>query len=517
MIAEVANREASRPPWLPQINKTSAIALVAFLVGVVAMIARHPFSLAERGDLAIWDYISQSILRGQIPYRDVIEIKSPLSAYLSAAFIALGRLIGLQDVFAVRILQVLLVGALSTLTYLVAEAYLQSRSASVISFLVPLLPEHLTTMIAGTQPKLTMILFGLLTLLFIARHQPFCAGIASMLSFLSWQPGLLFTGVALLVFSNFFTSWRDLRALKTLLGSAIPLVILISYFYLAGALGDLWRWTIAFNLQVYAPREVKGLRESATLIWRITRQAFRSNIVFVVLSAFGLATSIFRLFLSSVRREKPKPGPETIRLVALTAPPIIYLAFCLINFQGSPDLIPLFPFIGIFTGCLVVEVARFIAARLTGRINFSLNLGRLVPTIAMVLIALLLVVHLRYNAESGQTLEDQNKAFQVVAGVLEPDDKIYVHGTLELLVLLKKQNITPYIMFDEGKDDYIAQEKYGGSFQKILDELEVNAPKIISLSRLRRVSHGAAFERWVLERYRELPVSGYDAIYVRKE
>jgi len=58
----------------------------------------------------------------------------------------------------------------------------------------------------------------MVSLLMIAKDKPFWAGVCSMLSCLSWQPGLLFTGVAILIFSRYLTSWRDWRALKVTLG-----------------------------------------------------------------------------------------------------------------------------------------------------------------------------------------------------------------------------------------------------------------------------------------------------------
>src|SRR5437764_12285222 len=187
-------RSAKRPGWCikitptPMTNAASAnhearwpvfgvraswFALAAFVIGVGVILMHHPGRFAERGDLAIWDYVAQSILRGQVPYRDVVEIKTPASAYLSALAMAVGRAAGLQDVAAVRVLQVLLVGLLAAVTYLVAESYLRNRLAAIIAFLVMLLPNHLVVMIAGTQPKLPMILFGMLTLLLIARDKPF--------------------------------------------------------------------------------------------------------------------------------------------------------------------------------------------------------------------------------------------------------------------------------------------------------------------------------------------------------
>src|SRR5215470_3290236 len=55
-----------------------------FLYGVGIALLYRPLSQRETGDAAIWDYVAQCILRGQVLYRDVIEIKGPGSAYLSA-------------------------------------------------------------------------------------------------------------------------------------------------------------------------------------------------------------------------------------------------------------------------------------------------------------------------------------------------------------------------------------------------------------------------------------------------
>src|SRR5580765_7057685 len=55
------------------------------------------------GDRANWDYFAQVIARGGVPYRDVVNIKSPLSAYIGAAAILVGKPFGLGDVLAIRI------------------------------------------------------------------------------------------------------------------------------------------------------------------------------------------------------------------------------------------------------------------------------------------------------------------------------------------------------------------------------------------------------------------------------
>ena len=60
---------------LAGINVTAAIAIVAFLTGAAVMLAYSPTRQVAVGDSAIYDYMAQSIVRGQVPYRDVRESK----------------------------------------------------------------------------------------------------------------------------------------------------------------------------------------------------------------------------------------------------------------------------------------------------------------------------------------------------------------------------------------------------------------------------------------------------------
>ncbi len=232
MESEAVTDRDGRPAarWLELLQRLDGrtFAIIAFLSGVAVMLSYRPWKQIEVGDPAVYDYIAQSILRGQIPYKDVVDIKGPGAAYISALAIFFGKAFGLRDVLAVRLMNVLLVGLLSAVTFLVAEKYLRHRVAAILAFLVPLMPEHFAMMmITGTQPKLPMILFGMASLLLIAKDKPFWAGFCSMLSCLCWQPGLLFTGTAFLIFSGYLTSWRDMRAFKSMLGAAVPLLAVV--------------------------------------------------------------------------------------------------------------------------------------------------------------------------------------------------------------------------------------------------------------------------------------------------
>jgi hypothetical protein len=486
-----------------------------FLLIVGVMFFYRPFSQPVGGDTAIYDYIAQSILRGQVPYRDVVDIKGPGSVYLSALSIACGRVLGMQDVNAVRLLNIVLLGLFSALTFLVVLVYLRSRIAAIIAAILPFVSTSVVDMmIGGTQPKLPMIVFGLLTLLLIARDRPFWAGFCSMLSCLCWQPGLMFAGVAFLIFSHYLTRWRDGSALKVVIGAAIPLAVVVVYFYWKGALGDLWNYAMVYNYSVFAPEAKRSLVEAMANLWKTLRRNFESEVLFVVLSAVGLL-----IFCAERLRAKFKEGfsSELFR-DAIAIPPLVYFAFCLINFQAGPDLIPFLPFIGIFAAWLFVKAAQAISAIKMAR--FAAYLPRaetLIPQFVLAVILALVVTHAAGYRMQGTTLQEQEEEVKTLAGLLNPDDKMYVHGTVGLLVLLNKPNLNPYVFLDWNMDTFVAARKYGGSFKALIDEMEAQTPKIVSISRIKAVTHGEDFEQWVSEHYEEVPLKTLKNVYVRKQ
>lgn len=505
--------QGALPAGWPRIARVESLPrpeILAFLATVVVLFLYRQLSQPEGGDSAIWDYVSQCILRGQIPYRDVIEIKTPGSAYLSAMAMWIGTRFGFTDVIAVRLMQIALVGLLSTTTYLVARDYLRSRSAAMIAFMIPLMSGYFVGwMLEGTQPKLSMTLFGMLSVLFVAKDKPFVAGFCSMLSCLCWQPGLLFTGAAVLIFSRYLTSWRDLRALKTITGAAIPLMIVVLYFYSAGALKEFWIWTVTYNYNVYGPEGTKNLADQLIHIWRVIRRVMGVNVVFLVIGLAGLLT--FTVERAGARLKGREARSPDLFADALIIAPAVYVIFCLIDFQAGPDLIPLFPFIGIFAALFVVKMGRLIRdsrfleqARVSG---WAREAGVAVAFVVMLACAA------SHKAPS-VTLRDQYSEYKTLADVLSPEDKIYAAGAVEILVLLNRPNLNPYIMWDKGKDTYVATQKYGGSFKAIIDEMESQRPRLVAVSRLRGVSSRAELETWISEHY--VKIEGYnDTVYER--
>lgn len=504
-------REATLWPGLRRIANRRVVIVIAFLLGAAVMLFYDPFSHPEAGDPALYDYMAQCIVRGQIPYRDVVDGKAPGSLYVSAAAMVISKTVGLRDIIGVRLMNVLLVGLLSALTYAAVEAYLRDRIAAFIAFLIPLMSTPFALlMMGGTQPKLAMALFGILTLLLIAKDRPMWAGACSMLSCLCWQPGLMFTGVAFLMFSRYLTGWRDRRALKVMLGAAIPLAAVLVYFYSRGALGDLWSWTITYNYTTYGPKLMRGFAEAVSRVWETITDVFRRDVVLVILSAVGITLFFVERIRAKFERREALGSPELFK-DALLIPPAVYLGFCLISFQGPDDLIPLFPFVGIFAGLVISKAARGVAS--SWRTRWA---GRVLIVAPVFILVLAVVRAAAYRVQSGSTLQDQEKEFAIVADLLGTGDKIYAHRGSELLVLLDRSNLNKYVLFDRGKDDYVDARMPGG-FKAVLDEMESQAPKIVSISHLGQVSRRDELRQWVETHYELVPLhSGYDHVYIRK-
>ncbi len=498
-------------PRLADFASPRTLTRLAFLSGVFITLMYRPLVQLESGDQAIWDYIAQAILRGQIPYRDVIEIKTPLSAYLSALIIALVRPLGLNDVIAIRLLYVLLVGAIAATTFYVTFIYLKSRKAGMIAVLTLLMSDHfISWMISGTEPKLCMILFGLFTLILIAKDKPVFAGICSMLSFLSWQPGLLFTGTAVLVLSNYLTRWRDGRAVKVLVGAILPLLITALYFAGPGALDDFWRWTIEYNFKVYAPMAHKT--DSVFHVAAIFYRVFHFEIILPILSLIGLVIYINQQVRARFTDKKTAPE-QYYYSDALWIPPVVYLLFCFINLQAGPDLIPIFPFVGIFAGYCVMRISEWLKQKTA---TSQLQLSNWLPKLAILLMSILALWNgFTFLRERGSPLREQIKSLAPIKKELAEGDSIYAHGATEILVLLNKPNANPYTFLDFGKDDFIASQLTEG-FNGFIAELETQKPKVVVLARLRKVEHRDDLKKWAETYYNIFEVVGYDEAYIRK-
>src|SRR5262249_35040213 len=150
-----------------------------------------------------------------------------------------------------------------------------------------------------------------------------------------------------------------------------------------------------YNYGVYAPETTRGLNDALAHLWRVSLRVFKLEIILVFISLIGMATFAIESVRAKLER-RGQSGSWDFR-AALLIPPMVYLAFCLINFQSGPDLIPLFPFIGLFAGLGLVKLSESRIGR-----GFFKPLPRLALAVIIVLV---LFRAATYKLESGITLQ----------------------------------------------------------------------------------------------------------------
>jgi len=479
-----------------------------FIVVVVVSIAAYlPYQFWKRpssGDRANWDYIAQVIVRGGVPYRDVVNIKTPLSAYIAAGAIVVTRPFGLRDVIAIRVCYTLLAALTVGVTLLVAEAFLKSHRIALIAAIIMMGIDLFGSVNSdGVQPKTPMILFGLLALWLMIKGQPFASGFFGMLSALSWQPGLLFVGAGALGFSRYLTNWRDRKAARLVAGALLPLAVFVLYFWFKGALRDFYSWNFDFNLTVNAPRNLRTAAGVVDRFERLLKNGYRPERIYFCLAIAGLIRFCF-LEYRRARQYGWRALLERAPTHAVVIAPAVYFIFCTINIQGGADFIPLLPFIAIFAAIAIVWFLDLLCESIIEkRFHWPARPARSTAIIAAgALIFIFSVCDIVGTKVPFPTLNDQQGEVDEMVSHLSPGDLIYVHGLAELLVLSNRANADPHFILDRGKDNYLDEIEPGG-FEGWLDRLKGMRPRVVAIDRTKTIDHKAAFSEWLESEYDE--------------
>ena len=98
---------ADRGTWLGRLKRSGRLVLAAqiLLVLAVAVLVYTRFGINDLlyRDEAIYAYGGQQLVEGVPPYVSIIDPKTPLATVLSGAAVAVGRAIGIDDVYAIRV------------------------------------------------------------------------------------------------------------------------------------------------------------------------------------------------------------------------------------------------------------------------------------------------------------------------------------------------------------------------------------------------------------------------------
>ncbi|MEW6734906.1 MAG: DolP-mannose mannosyltransferase [Acidobacteriota bacterium] len=464
------------------------IFLGLIVASVIIYLQFSPWQQPTGGDLTMWDYMAQSIVRGAIPYKDVVNIKTPLGAYLSAIAILVGRSIDVRDLIAIRYLYIILSALTVAMTYLVAQAYWQRKDVSLLAAVMMLSYDSFAIWNAsGSQVKTPAILCGLLSLYSVARGRAFIAGCWGALAFWCWQPGLLFVGVAGLVFCRFLTKPFHPQAWRTALGAFLPLLLGGLCFFAQHAWTDFYRWNFQFNTTSNSSvRSLGKLEKSAERVVPVIQKAYNNEWLWFALAPLGFLWHGVEIIRRVRRYQLADLLSASWRLAPIIAL-IVYIIFSALNLQSGPDMIFFLPFISIYAAYILSNIVEYLPRR-----------RELMAAIIILVTIFKVADAFAYKPEF--TLQDEELQWREVVAQLAPSDTVYAQGSLDLLVLYNLPNANKYIYLDRGKDIYAGQLEPGG-FDGIIMGLKQKHPKFVSLAKLNHVYEQKRLLAWMDELY----------------
>jgi hypothetical protein len=266
---------------------------------------------------------------------------------------------------------------------------------------------------------------------------------------------------------------------------------------------------------VYAPFELKSSWHFWNYMDRTVDGLYSEEKIFFLLAMMGLLIP-FLQYAWKVRTLGLKALLDGARYHAVGISALAYAAFCQINVQGSADFFPFLPFTAIFASLAIITVLDLVINVLT-----RAGLRRYRPAaLALSSAAVLVVVFFTHVTDAfsyhrqGLTFQDQEADVSEIASWLEPGEKVFAHGSTEVLVIGGFTNASRYFFLDRDKDVYMDQVEPGG-FDGWFKRLRAERPKIVLLTRMRKVRHKNDFYEWVKSEYEQRQGSVL-TYYIRK-
>lgn len=437
--------------------------LVAWALAAAAFFCSlDPLGRPLKADNQLYFFMAERAASGVPPHVSHVDSKNQLGVLVTAAAIAAGRAVGVDDVVASRVVSIAAAAGAVALAAELATLLAGSAAAGHVAALALLatrgFAEHAA---AGNNVKIYMMAFLLLAHVAMAGGRGdkrlVAAGMAAGAAFLCWQPALLV--VAAVAFEALVSRGGGLRAALVVAASAAaPVAAYELYFAVHGVLGEQVRQSYVMTLgSVHHPRR---LWPSLLFVLTEGRGGARPLRVVPMLSVVFALAAAARL-VAAPRRAlaalAATPGGWSFVLAGAGA-----TAFTLYDHQGIPDLFFPDPYFAVACGLLAVAAANAVS-RLAGGGRGSGPAGAWAAAVAAAL-ALALGLQMRGDADGRATgpydLGDQRR----LAEGLERDGRrlgsIWAYDAVHLLALVHLDNHVPYGLFWDDVRSVMDVERY---------------------------------------------------------
>jgi hypothetical protein len=464
-------------------------------------------------------YAAQQMLDGSAIYRDVAIIKAPLADFATAFALLLGRGMGISDIMSARLMSLLTAIGTVCVTYWAGRVMFRSRAVGLLAgLLMAGWDFYGMRSLTGPEPKAFLVLFAMPAFVFIAQKRWLAAGICAALATLSWQPGLMVAALA--VTAAMVAPWLETsrapnaqrsraglaHVLRVLGGIAIPFGLVALYLGWNNALLPAWNATIGANLTHFQNEQARTpfpqiLRDNFDEIFLIdARYCFSPRENWLWLTA---AVGFFGIVVSEIETAvRTKRAPVNLERTPLILYTLGFCAFSLVDFDFCPDLFPLLPVAALSVGWLLWSIARVASVLVTTYIKGIspqwIRLGIVGVSTAVIVAVYLLDV--RGYSVTGVNFEDQQYVVTAAKKYLAPDDTVLTFGDAIVPVELHLPNATKIVHLGSKSGLGVLAFEPGG-FQGMIDDLDRNPPKLITLSRENNLDWTKPFYEWLDEHY----------------
>ncbi len=515
----------SIPPALRAIYETYGDVLWMLALALIALVYALQYNLVFQAiphDTTFHIYAAQQMLDGHPIYKDVAIIKAPLADFATALAIWLARLVRISDVMGARLMSLAVAVATTSVTYLAGRVLFRSRIIGVLAGLVMAgWNFYGWRAVTGPEPKAFLILFGMLALVFIAQKRWAPAGAGAALATLSWQPGLLLVAIAMA--AALAAPWIEQRNLKrsaavrqsgmNLLwvvgGFAVPFALVIAYLGANDALGAAWNAMIGANVshltttQARTPLPQMISDNYAEILADGGQYCFSPQEDWLVIGGIlGFVIMLGGQLVNAVRRRRLPLNLDRTPLLLYT---LGFAAFTLVDFDFCPDIFPLQPVLALMLGWLGWNAARQIGTWVTLRFDASrrFEATHIKLAVSALLAAVLVYVYLLdvigYHV-TGMNFQDQMQVAVAASAYLLPTDHVLSFGDAIVPVTLHLRNSTKILHLGSKSGLGVLASEPGG-LQGMIDALDADPPKLVSLSRESFPDWSKPFYEWLERRY----------------
>ena len=340
--------------WWRRVDPLGPLLAVAALVVCVV----QGFDSILTRDLGLYSYGAQQTVEGVPPYVSVLNRAGPLAHLVPAIGVAAGRVVGMDDILAMRLLMLLISVACVWLLYLLSRDLFNSRLAGVASASSLLtFTGFVTYAVGGPREKTTLTLFVILAFLAVMKQRWLLAGVCVALATLTWQPSFI-TGLVAAVVAMAGLGLRPMLAavIRFGVGGLIPTVVITAGFALAGAMTEFLDGFVLINRR-YTQQSGLIAEPRETVVFLV--EGFGASLVLI------LAGLLAVIVIAAMRRKEAfrSRGARDLTLVGIGAAALAGIVWSLFVLNGWADLMVLLPAAAVGVGAVAAEVQARVPAR----------------------------------------------------------------------------------------------------------------------------------------------------------